>query len=89
MPNLVLDVLELYSYSGRTITIWMSETHLLVQVVSICKKPVMVMMVMMMMMMMMMMENENASETTNQQSVGLLTSRYLCDHFRILAPQRF
>ena len=84
MPNLVLDVLELYSYSGRTITIWMSETHLLVQVVSICKKPVMVMMVMMMMM-----ENENASETTNQQSVGLLTSRYLCDHFRILAPQRF
>ena len=83
MPNLVLDVLELYSYSGRTITIWMSETHLLVQVVSICKKPVMVMMVMMMM------ENENASETTNQQSVGLLTSRYLCDHFRILAPQRF
>jgi hypothetical protein len=83
MPNLVLDVLELYSYSGRTITIWMSETHLLVQVVSICKKPVMVMM------MMMKMENENASETTNQQSVGLLTSRYLCDHFRILAPQRF
>ena len=82
MPNLVLDVLELYSYSGRTITIWMSETHLLVQVVSICKKPVMVMM-------MMKMENENASETTNQQSVGLLTSRYLCDHFRILAPQRF
>ena len=82
MPHLVLDVLEFYSYSGRTITIWMSETHLLVQAVSICKKPVMVVM-------MMMMENENASETTNQQSVGLLTSRYLCDHFRILAPQRF
>ena len=34
---------------------------------------------MMMMIIIMIMENENTSETTNQQSVGLLTSRYLCD----------